>query len=97
MIFDEVALWRDEASATPDIETYRAVLPALMTTNGMFIGVVSSPYRKVGLLYQKWQDHFGQDSDDVLIVQGATTSFQSHASQSSNRRRYCRRSRSGTK
>jgi phage terminase large subunit-like protein len=27
-IFDEVAFWRDEASATPDVEVYRAVLPA---------------------------------------------------------------------
>jgi phage terminase large subunit-like protein len=26
-IFDEVAFWRDETSATPDVETYRAVLP----------------------------------------------------------------------
>ena len=35
VIFDEVAFWRDETSATPDIETYRAVLPALATQNGI--------------------------------------------------------------
>jgi phage terminase large subunit-like protein len=28
-VFDEVALWRDETTATPDIETYRAVLPSM--------------------------------------------------------------------
>ena len=33
-IFDEVSMWRDESSATPDLEVYRAVLPALMTTEG---------------------------------------------------------------
>jgi phage terminase large subunit-like protein len=49
-IFDEVAFWRDEASAAPDIEVYRAVLPSLATTNGMLIGI-STPYRKIGLLH----------------------------------------------
>src|SRR5438477_2514465 len=31
VIFDEVAFWRDESSATPDLETYRACLPGLAT------------------------------------------------------------------
>src|SRR6516225_2546810 len=48
-IFDEVAFWRDETTATPDTETYTAVLPALLTTNGMLIGI-STPYRRMGLL-----------------------------------------------
>jgi hypothetical protein len=80
-IFDEVSMWRDESSATPDLEVYRAVLPALMTTNGMLIGI-STPYRKVGLLYQKHCDHFGQSSDDVLVVQGPSTAFNPTLSQS---------------
>jgi hypothetical protein len=73
-IFDEVAFWRDESSATPDVETYRAVLPALLTTNGLLVGI-STPYRKLGLLHQKHRDHFGVDSNDVLVVQGGTTQF----------------------
>ena len=73
-IFDEVAFWRDESSATPDIEVYRATLPSLATTAGLLVGI-SSPYRKVGLLAQKYRDHFGVDSDDVLVIQGATTLF----------------------
>ena len=28
-VFDEIAFWKDEFSATPDIETYRAVLPVI--------------------------------------------------------------------
>jgi hypothetical protein len=66
-IFDEVAFWRDETSATPDVETYRAVLPALATINGLLIGI-STPYRKLGLLHQKHRD-------EVLVVQGGTTVF----------------------
>jgi hypothetical protein len=73
-IFDEVAFWRDEASAMPDIETYRATLPALATTDGMLIGI-STPYRKIGLLHQKTRDHFGQNDDRVLVVKGSTQIF----------------------
>jgi hypothetical protein len=73
-VFDETAFWRDETSALPDVETYRATLPSLATTGGMLIGI-STPYRKFGLLYQKHRDHFGQDGDDVLVVQGRTQIF----------------------
>jgi hypothetical protein len=69
-VLEEVAFLRDEASATPDLEVYRAVLPALSTTGGMLVGI-SSPYRRVGLLHQKHRDHFGQDGD-VLVIQAAT-------------------------
>jgi hypothetical protein len=73
-VLDEVAYWRDETSATPDVEVYRAVLPALATTHGMLIGV-SSPYRRNGLLFEKHRDYFGQDHDDILVVEGATSIF----------------------
>jgi hypothetical protein len=73
-IFDETAFWRDESSALPDVETYRAVLPSLATTGGMLVGI-STPYRKLGLLYQKHRDHFAQDGDDILVVQGRTQIF----------------------
>jgi hypothetical protein len=73
-IFDEVAFWRDETTATPDVETYRAILPALATTGGPLIGI-SSPYRQVGLLHAKHRDHFGKSSPDVLVVRGGTEAF----------------------
>jgi hypothetical protein len=50
-IFDEIAFWRDESSAVPDTEVYSAVLPSLITTGGVLIGI-STPYRKLGLLHQ---------------------------------------------
>jgi hypothetical protein len=40
----------------------------------MLIGI-STPYRKLGLLYQKHRDHFGQNDDEVLVVQGASKLF----------------------
>jgi hypothetical protein len=73
-IVDEVAFLRDETSAMPDIETYRALLPALATTGGMLIGI-STPYRRIGLLYQKHRNFFGVDDPDVLVVAGNAQRF----------------------
>jgi hypothetical protein len=74
VVGDETSFWRDEASAQPDVEIYRAVLPPLISSGGIFIAI-STGYRKVGLLYSKWRDHFGRDDADVLVVAGATTTF----------------------
>src|SRR5262245_49489503 len=73
-IFDEVSFWRDDTTATPDVEVYRAVLPALITTNGMLVGI-SSPYRRIGLLHAKHKRYFATDSADTLIVHGPTLTF----------------------
>lgn len=72
-ILDECAFYRDEASATPDVELYRAIVPGLATTGGLLIGI-SSPYARKGLLYNKHKRHFGKDSD-VLVIQGSTQQF----------------------
>jgi hypothetical protein len=73
-VFDEVAVWRDESFASPDIEVFRSVKPMLSTTKGMLVGI-STGYRRVGLLFHKHRDHFGKDSADTLVVQGATRFF----------------------
>jgi hypothetical protein len=73
-ILDEVSFWKAEDSALPDIETYRAIIPALLTTNGMLIGI-STPYRKTGLLHAKHRDHFGVNDPDVLVVAGDSVTF----------------------
>ncbi len=72
-VMDESAFWRDERSALPDVEAYRAVLFALAPA-GMIVGI-STPYRRSGLLHQKYRDHYGVDGDDVLVVQGSSKSF----------------------
>ncbi|KNY13093.1 hypothetical protein AKG11_30940 [Shinella sp. SUS2] len=69
-ILDECAFYRDENSASPDKETYSALRPGLSTLapESMIIGI-SSPYKKSGLLYEKYQKHFGKESDRVLVIQ----------------------------
>jgi hypothetical protein len=67
-ILDECAFWRDDSSATPDEETYRALRPGMATLPGAMLVGISSPYRRAGLLYRKWKAHYGRDDDSVLIV-----------------------------
>lgn len=73
-VFDEIAYWRDDTSANPDLEVYRAVRPSLARTGGMLVGI-SSPYRRAGLLHAKFKDHYDVDDDDILVVRGATEVF----------------------
>jgi hypothetical protein len=73
-ILDEAAFLRDETSATPDIEAARALLPSLLTTNGMLC-VLSSPYRRAGLLHQRHKDFHGKNDADVLVVGGSSVQF----------------------
>jgi hypothetical protein len=68
VILDECAFWRDEQSASPDVETYNALVPGLATIPGSMLIGISSPYRRAGLLHQKWRDHYGKDGDDVLVI-----------------------------
>ena len=44
------------------------MLPGTATLDGQIIGI-SSPYMKSGLLFDKHQKHFGQDSDDIVVIQ----------------------------
>jgi hypothetical protein len=66
-VFDECAFWRDESSASPDEEVYRAVVPSMATMPTSMLIAISSPYRRSGLLFKKYRDHFGRDGD-VLVV-----------------------------
>jgi hypothetical protein len=47
------------SGATPDEETYKAVKPGTASLPGSIIIGTSSPYRKKGQLYKKFQDHYG--------------------------------------
>jgi len=71
-ILDEVAYWRDDNSANPDVEVYNALKPGLASLPGSVIILISSPYRKSGLLHTKYKDKFGKDDDKVLVIKAPT-------------------------
>ncbi len=74
-ILDEAAFWRDETTSTPDVETYNAVEPGMVTIPGAMLIGISSPYRRGGLLYRKFAESYGKPDDDVLVVKGPSTTF----------------------
>jgi hypothetical protein len=77
VICDEVAFWRSEDSATPDVETHGAVQPGLarMRSCGSMLILISTAHKRSGLLYAKWKDAYGRNDPDVLVVRGTTLQF----------------------
>jgi hypothetical protein len=71
-ICDEVAFWRSEDSANPDVEIINAIRPAMATVPGALLLCISSPYARRGALWDAYREHFGQDGDPVLVWQAAT-------------------------
>ena len=67
VIADECAFWRDERSASPDVEVLNAVRPGLATIPGNRLVAISSPYARRGALWQAHKDHFGRDGDPILV------------------------------
>jgi hypothetical protein len=74
-IFDEVAFWRDEKSANPDVELHAAITPGLARVRNSMLILISSVHRRNGLLFDRWKSFYGKDDDDVLVVLGSTTQF----------------------
>jgi len=76
-IFDEVAFWRSEDTATPDIEVAGAVAPGLARMPNSMLILISTAHKRSGLLYQRWKEYYGRKDDDVLVVRGSTLQFNS--------------------
>lgn len=74
-IFDEVAFWRDESASNPDFEIYAAVMPGLVTLPGALLIGISTPYRRSGLLFDRWRRFYGKPDPEVLVVRGPTSVF----------------------
>ncbi len=67
-VCDEVAFWANEDSANPDTEILNALRPAMATIEGAPLICISSPFARRGELYRAYQEHYGVDGDDVLVV-----------------------------
>ena len=72
VLADETAFWRDETSANPDVEIFKALRPGLSTIPGSILLNASSPYRKRGVLYTTYARHFGQNNSRVLVWKAST-------------------------
>jgi hypothetical protein len=71
-ICDEIAFWRNEATANPDSEILASIRPSLATTNGLLCAI-SSPYARRGELYQTYRRDFGDGGDPAILVAKAAS------------------------
>ena len=76
IIADELAFWfTDSGFANPDIEVLAAARPGLLTTGGPLI-MASSPYARMGVLWNTFKKHYGPDGAlGVLVAKGGTRDF----------------------
>jgi hypothetical protein len=75
VVMDEVSFWRDERSANPDVEVFRAVKPGLMRLPGSVLVCISTPYAKRGLMWSAFREHYGRSDPRVLFVKGTSLQF----------------------
>jgi hypothetical protein len=68
---DEIAFWRSEDSANPDVEVVEAIRPALATIPDAMLLCASSPYARRGILWQAHRRHYAKDGP-VLVWQAPT-------------------------
>jgi hypothetical protein len=74
-VCDEIAFWRSEDSANPDIEILNALRPAMATVPGAFLLCISSPYARRGALWETYRQHYGNNDDPILVWQADTRSM----------------------
>jgi hypothetical protein len=76
LVGDEASFWRsDDEGSSSDEEVVAAVEPAMsMIPGGGLTILISTAYRKRGLMYRRWKELFGNDSaDDICWVADTTT------------------------
>jgi len=72
LILEELAFFRFESeSALRDKEIYTAIKPGMVNIRNSLIIGISTPFARQGLLFQKYQKHYGKDGK-VLIWQSPT-------------------------
>jgi Phage Terminase len=73
-ICDEIAFWRSDESANPDVEILNALRPAMATIPNSMLLCLSTPYSRRGALWTAYKQHFGKPGD-TLIWQSPTRSM----------------------
>jgi hypothetical protein len=66
-VCDEIAWWKTEDSALPDVEVLRSLRPGLMTTRGPLIAI-SSPFGRRGELWKAFERHFAKPTSRTLVA-----------------------------
>ena len=65
-VCDEVAFWRSEDTANPDVEIIGALRPAMATIPGALLVAISSPYARRGILWEQFRRYHGRAGDTLV-------------------------------
>lgn len=71
-VTDEISFW-DSQGISPDKEVLGALRPSMATIPNSKLLVISTPYAKVGALFEAYRDHYAKDDDDRVLVWQADT------------------------
>ena len=74
-ICDELAFWRSDESANPDVEILKAIRPAMVMIPNALLLAISSPYAKRGALWDAHRKFYGKSGAPVLVWQADTRSM----------------------
>ncbi len=69
---DELAVWPDEESASPDTEILAAIRPAMLTIPNALLICASSPYARRNALWEVFKSYYGKDDKRVLVWRAPT-------------------------
>jgi hypothetical protein len=71
-ILDELAFFRSDESANPDVEILDAIRPAMATMPGSMLICASSPYARRGALWETYRRWYGKLDAPCLVWQAPT-------------------------
>jgi hypothetical protein len=75
-VMDEIAFFRDvDSSTNPDREIYRGLVPGMTTIPQSLLIGITSPFKRSGLAYERWQKYFGKNDDRILVIHAPTTAL----------------------
>ena len=80
-ICDELAFWKSETSASPDVEVLSALRPSLATIASAQLVCCSTVYARSGALYAAFESYWGKDDPHVLFWRATTREMNPNISQ----------------